>query len=149
MELEAADARERPGGGADLGGVVGEGREVVAVQRDGVGELAAGDLHAVAGIAAEPDDGLLDDFALLRGDASVVAIALRPNLLQKSNYTIRAVRLRMAVATPLGAASRLFIMAVLAAAAQRLRDLGIKTKLLLMMLSLLLLSVSSLFLLHL
>ena len=40
-------------------------------------------------------------------------------------------------------------MRSLAAAAQRLRDLDIKTKLLLMMLSLLLLSVSSLFLLHL
>lgn len=40
-------------------------------------------------------------------------------------------------------------MATFAAAAHRLRDLGIKTKLLLMMMSLLLLSVSSLFLLHL
>jgi signal transduction histidine kinase len=40
-------------------------------------------------------------------------------------------------------------MASFAAAAHRLRDLGIKTKLLLMMMSLLLLSVSSLFLLHL
>ena len=66
MHLEAADARKRARRGANFSREIGKRGEVVAVQRDGIGELAAGDLHAVAGIAAEPDDGLLDDFLLAR-----------------------------------------------------------------------------------
>ena len=67
MDLEAADARKRARRGANFGRVVGKRGEIVAVERDGIRELAAGDLHAVAGIAAEPDDGLVKLFA--RADA--------------------------------------------------------------------------------
>ena len=56
MQLEAADPGQRPGGSANLGGEVGQGAQVVASQRRLVGELRAGDLHAVAGIAGEADD---------------------------------------------------------------------------------------------
>ena len=62
VELEARDARQRARGRADLGREVRERREVVADKRGRVGELAAGDLHAVAGVAAEADDRLLQDF---------------------------------------------------------------------------------------
>src|ERR1700733_2070659 len=55
LKLEAAHAGEGSGRGANFSGVVGKSREVVAVERDSIRELAAGDLHAVAGIAAEPD----------------------------------------------------------------------------------------------
>jgi hypothetical protein len=41
---------------ADLGGEIGEGRKVVAGERGRQSELAAGQLHAVAGIAGETDD---------------------------------------------------------------------------------------------
>src|SRR5208282_3692118 len=64
MELEATDAGERACRGANFGGVVGEGGDVVAVQGYGVGELAAGDLHAVAGVSGEADDRAVDHFAL-------------------------------------------------------------------------------------
>ena len=56
VQLEAGDAGERARGGADLGGEVGQGAEIVAGQRGLVGELHAGDLHAVAGVAGEADD---------------------------------------------------------------------------------------------
>ena len=46
LDLEARDAGERPLGGADLGREVGKRRDVVAGERGGVGELAAGELHA-------------------------------------------------------------------------------------------------------
>ena len=55
-DLEAGDAGQGAGGGADLGREVGERREVVADQRRGVGELGPGQLHAVAGVAGEADD---------------------------------------------------------------------------------------------
>ena len=56
VQLERRHARQRPGGGADLGGEVGERREVVA-ERPGLGgEPVAGQLHAVAGVTGEPDD---------------------------------------------------------------------------------------------
>src|SRR5206468_4247148 len=55
VDLEPRDAGERAGGGADLGGEVGQRADVVADQRAGVGELRSGELHAVAGVAAESD----------------------------------------------------------------------------------------------
>src|SRR5262249_31618093 len=64
VELEARDARERAGGGADLCGKVRERREVVPQKGRLARELAARELHAVAGIAREADD---DGFALLDG----------------------------------------------------------------------------------
>ena len=59
VDLVARDAGARARGGADLGGEVGEGGQVVAELRGGVGELAAGDLHAVAGIAGKTDDDVV------------------------------------------------------------------------------------------
>ena len=55
VDLERRDARERPGRGADLGREVRQRREVVAEHRGRVGEAAAGELHAVAGVAGEAD----------------------------------------------------------------------------------------------
>ena len=65
VDLEPAHPGQGARGSADLGREVGEGGEVVAEQGGRVGELAARDLHAVAGVAAEPDDGLLDRLLLL------------------------------------------------------------------------------------
>ena len=65
VELEAGDARQRAGGRADLGGEVGQRREVVAEQRRLAGEAAAGQLHAVAGVAGEADGHLLELLDLL------------------------------------------------------------------------------------
>ncbi len=62
MDLESADAGKRARRGANFGREIREGGEIVAEQRGGVGELAAGDLHAVAGVTAEADDGAIDDF---------------------------------------------------------------------------------------
>ena len=53
---------ERAGGRADLGGEVGQRGEVVARERRRLGELGAGELHAVAGVAREADR---DPFDLL------------------------------------------------------------------------------------
>jgi hypothetical protein len=63
VDLKPAHARDRSGRSANLGGVVRERGQVVAVERHRVGELVAGNLHAVARISAEPDDGLIDHFA--------------------------------------------------------------------------------------
>ena len=63
MELEPRHARERARRRANLGREVRERREVVARERRLRGEAASGQLHAVAGVAGEPDyDGFeLDD----------------------------------------------------------------------------------------
>ena len=55
VELEARDAEQAAGGCADLGREVGERRDVVAGFRRGLRELGSGELHAVAGVADEPD----------------------------------------------------------------------------------------------
>src|SRR5207249_2985598 len=60
LDLIAGDAGGGAGGGADLGGKVGEGGEVVAVQRGLAGELGAGELHAVARVAGEADDCVIE-----------------------------------------------------------------------------------------
>src|SRR5260370_193298 len=52
------------GRGGDRSGRVWEGWEVVAVESQGVGELAPGDLHAVAGVAAEADHRAINHLAL-------------------------------------------------------------------------------------
>ena len=56
IDLEGGDAERRALRRADLGREIGEGREIVAGQRGRQGELAAGQLHAVAGVAGEADD---------------------------------------------------------------------------------------------
>ena len=53
MDLECGHAGERPGGGPDLGREVRQGGQVVAHDRGGVGETAAGELHSVARVARE------------------------------------------------------------------------------------------------
>jgi hypothetical protein len=58
VELEARDAGQRAGGRANLGGEVGQRRDVVAEQRGLGRELRAGELHAVAGVAREANDDL-------------------------------------------------------------------------------------------
>ena len=68
VHLEAADAGQRAGRGANLGGEVGQRGEIVAVEGHGVRELAAGDLHAVAGVTAEADDRLFYGFFLAARD---------------------------------------------------------------------------------
>ena len=56
VHLEAGHAVHGAGGGTDLGGVLGQGRQVVAVGRAHRGEAVAGELHAVTGVAGEADD---------------------------------------------------------------------------------------------
>jgi hypothetical protein len=59
VHLVAGHAGQRAGRGPDLGRVVGEGGEIGARERVRLGELGAGELHTVAGVADEPDgDGL-------------------------------------------------------------------------------------------
>ena len=63
MELKAADPGDGAGRGADFRRIVGEGGDVVAVKRDGIGELAPGNLHAVARVAGEANNRPFDHFA--------------------------------------------------------------------------------------
>ena len=60
-----ADARQRARRGADLGREVRQRADVVAEDRGRPGELGAGELHAVAGIAGEADR---DPLELLDGE---------------------------------------------------------------------------------
>ena len=64
MHLEAADAGQGAGRGANFSREIRERGEIVAVERDRIGELASGDLHAVAGIAAEAYDRAFHYLAL-------------------------------------------------------------------------------------
>ena len=60
IDLERRDAERRPLGGADLGGKIGEGREIVAGERGRQSELPARQLHAVAAVAGKANnDGFL------------------------------------------------------------------------------------------
>ncbi len=65
VQLKAADTGDRPRRGANFRRIVGERGNIIAVERRGIGELAAGDLHAVAGVARETDDRLIEHFALV------------------------------------------------------------------------------------
>ena len=62
MKLIAAYPWQSAGGGANLGGEVRKRSDIITIQRHGVCELAASDLHSVAGISGEADYGLLDLF---------------------------------------------------------------------------------------
>ena len=70
VHLEAGDAGQRAGGGADLGREVRQRRDVVAELGGLRGEPVAGELHAVAGVAGEPDDHPVQLTDLLGGDAT-------------------------------------------------------------------------------
>ncbi len=67
MKLIAAYARQRSGRSANLRGEVRKCSDIIAIQRHRIGELAAGDLHAVAGVSGEADDGLIDLLAPVFG----------------------------------------------------------------------------------
>ena len=60
VDLEARDACERAGGSADLGGEVGKRGEVVAGERRRFGELGAGELDSIAGVATETNRHTFD-----------------------------------------------------------------------------------------
>src|SRR5579859_3116769 len=68
MKLITAHARQGAGGGANLRGKVREGGDIVPIQRYRIGELAPGDLHAVAGVAGKADYCLVDLFAPVLGE---------------------------------------------------------------------------------
>ena len=55
LHLKAGYAVSRASGSADLSRKIREGGDIVTEERRRVGELAAGELHAVAGVAAEAD----------------------------------------------------------------------------------------------
>ena len=57
IDLKSGDTEGRPYRRPDFRRKVGVGGQVVAGQRRGLGELAAGELHAVAGISGKADDG--------------------------------------------------------------------------------------------
>ena len=77
VDLERRDAGERAGRSADLGGEVGQRREVVAEHRGRVGEPAAGQLHAIAGVAGEPHDDSLPLLDALRYRSHFTPSSLR------------------------------------------------------------------------
>ena len=64
MQLKTANAGDGPGRSADFGRIVGERGDIVSVERDRVGELAAGNLHAVAGVAGKANHRAFNHFAL-------------------------------------------------------------------------------------
>ena len=65
MQLITADAGKGARGSANFSGEVREGGDIVAVKRDGVGELAARNLHTVARVSGKTDHRSVNDFALV------------------------------------------------------------------------------------
>ncbi len=59
-QLEAAHAGQRAGRRPDLGREVGQRADVVAEDRRGARELGAGQLHAIARVAREPDGDAIE-----------------------------------------------------------------------------------------
>ena len=66
VDLEGRHPGQRAGRGPDLGREVGEGGQVVAEQGRRGGEAVAGELHAVARVAGEPDDDAVEQVGGLR-----------------------------------------------------------------------------------
>ncbi len=67
VDLECRHAVDGAGRGPDLGGKVGQRREVVAERRAHRGEPVAGELHPVAGVAGEADDEVVEDVVVIGG----------------------------------------------------------------------------------
>ena len=65
LDLEPGHAGPRAPRCPDLGGEVRKGRDVVAGQRAGVGQLRAEQLHAVAAVPGQPDGDAGDGFDVL------------------------------------------------------------------------------------
>ena len=57
-----------PAGARISAGKSGNVAKIVSVQGNGVCELAARNLHAVAGVSAKAEDGFINDFALVCAD---------------------------------------------------------------------------------
>ena len=57
VDLEGGDAGQGAGRGPDLGREVRQRGQVVAEQGGRVGEAVPGELHPIAGVAGEADDG--------------------------------------------------------------------------------------------
>jgi hypothetical protein len=60
MKLKPGNASKRADRCADFSGEIGKGADVVAKDGGDIGELGADELHAVARVAAEADDGRLE-----------------------------------------------------------------------------------------
>ena len=71
-------AGQRAGRRADLGREVGQRADVVAEDRGGPRELGAGQLHAVAGVAGEPDGDALELLRSSDSGSGVVVVVTRP-----------------------------------------------------------------------
>ena len=75
VDLEARHTVDRARWGTDLGRIVGERRQVVAEQCTDRREAIAGELHAVARVAREPDDDVRDLLGCrVRGRSTVSVI---------------------------------------------------------------------------
>ena len=77
VDLEARHAVHRAGRGTDLGGELGQCRQVVAVGRADGGEAVAGQLHAVTGVTGEAHDDPVED---RRSVATAIAAAVDGDL---------------------------------------------------------------------
>src|SRR6266404_2277153 len=71
MELIPAYTRQRAGRGANFGRKVRKRGDVITIQRNRISELAACDLHAVAGIPGEADHRLIDFFPPVFGQRRI------------------------------------------------------------------------------
>ena len=85
MHLEARHPGEGSLGRADLGRKVRERRDVVAAECGGVGELGAGELHAVAGIAGKAHDHGVELFDRLRGRLEGAVVHRIPKSCRRGN----------------------------------------------------------------
>src|SRR5260370_42500520 len=65
MQLETADAYNSTFKSANIRRIVQKRRNIIPVKRHGIRELVPCNLHAVAGVAREADDRLIQDFALI------------------------------------------------------------------------------------
>src|SRR4029077_6243688 len=65
MQLKAADARYRSRRSANFRRIVRKSGNVIAVKRGGVCKLVSGNMHAIAGVAREANDRLIEFFFLV------------------------------------------------------------------------------------
>src|SRR5712692_7782959 len=63
VQLKTAHTGNRPGRGADFRRIVRKRSNIIAIESGGIRELVASDLHAVARVARETDDRLIEHFA--------------------------------------------------------------------------------------
>ena len=79
-DLEAGDAGQGARRSADLGREVGQRADVVAEDGGGAGELRAGQLHAVAGVAGEPDRDPIEllELGVVRAGLCGHSVVIRP-----------------------------------------------------------------------